>query len=81
MRTASACSGTTSKHTCGISVSLLVRRELFFGQLPVPRVSGFKDEFSGKIITNAFTIGLLDPDEVARSWLRIASDAEAPLDP
>jgi hypothetical protein len=51
-----------------LTVSTLVQRELYFGQLPVPRVSGFKDEFSGMVITNAFTIGLVSPEEVERDW-------------
>jgi hypothetical protein len=49
--------------------------------LPVPRISGFKDELSGKIITNAFSIGLLDPTEVERDWLKINIEAEAPVHP
>jgi hypothetical protein len=64
-----------------ISVSLIVRLQLYFGQLPVPRVSGFKDEFSGKVITNAFQIGLLDADEVERDWLKINAETEAPIKP
>ena len=64
-----------------ISVSLLVRQQLYFGQLPVPRMSGFLDQLSGKLITNAFTIGLLDPDEVDRNWLKIDVDKDAPIKP
>ncbi len=54
-----------------LTVSLFVTRQLYFGQLPVPRMSGFLDQLSGKVITNAFTVGLLDPDEVERDWLKI----------
>jgi hypothetical protein len=60
-------------------VTLYVERELYYGQVPVPQISGFRDEFSGKVITNAFTIGLLDPEQVAREWLKINSEAEAPV--
>ena len=64
-----------------ISVSLLVRRQLYVGQLPVPRISGFLDQLSGKVISNAFTIGLLDPDEVERTWLKIDAETDAPIQP
>lgn len=64
-----------------ISVSLLVRRQLYFGQLPVPHVSGFLDQLSGKVITNAFTVGLLDPDEVERDWTKINAEADVPIKP
>lgn len=64
-----------------IRISLSIERQLYFGQLPVPRFSGFKDELSGKIISNAFTVGLLDPEEIERDWRRIASEKEAPVRP
>jgi hypothetical protein len=44
-------------------------------------MSGFKDELSGKVITNAFTIGLLDPDKVERDWRLIQSESELPMSP
>jgi hypothetical protein len=47
----------------------------------VPRVSGFLDPLSGKAIANAFTVGLLDPDEVERNWLKINAKGEAPIEP
>jgi hypothetical protein len=64
-----------------LSVSLQVTRELYYGQLPVPKISGFKDEMSGKVITNAFQFGLLDPEEIERDWTKIASESEAPMRP
>lgn len=64
-----------------LTVSTLVKRELYFGQLPVPRISGFKDELSGKVITNAFTVGLVSPEEVERDWKEITTEADAPIKP
>lgn len=64
-----------------LRVSLHVERELYFGPLPVPKISGFKDEMSGKVIANAFQFGLLDPDEIERDWLKIQSESEAPIRP
>ena len=59
------------------TVSLLVQKELYFGQFPITQLSGFKDELRGGIITNTFTVGLLSPDEVERNWKRIADVDEA----
>ena len=64
-----------------ISVSLLVQRQLYVGQLPVPKISGFLDQLSGKVISNAFTVGILDAEEVERTWLRINSEGDAPIEP
>jgi Restriction endonuclease len=64
-----------------ISVSTIVHRDLFFGQLPVPRISGFKDELSGLVISNAFTVGILSPEEVERDWQKIEREEDAPVRP
>ncbi len=64
-----------------MSVSLFVEQQLFFGQLPLSRVSGFKDEMTGKVITNAFEFGMLEPDEVEKTWLAIKTESEAPIHP
>jgi hypothetical protein len=64
-----------------LTVSTIVERELYFGQLPVPRISGFKDELSGLVISNAFTVGILSPEEVERDWKRIDHEDDAPLRP
>jgi Restriction endonuclease len=64
-----------------ISVSLMVERNLYFGQLPIPHISGFLDQLSGKIITNAFTTGILDPEDVERNWLKIKHEADSPVTP
>ena len=39
----------------------------------LPKISGFKDEMTGKVITNAFAIGLLDPHDISDKWTPIAS--------
>lgn len=64
-----------------MSVNLHIERQLYFGQLPVPQISGFKDECSGKVITNAFTVGMLDPDIVERDWQPINDESEATIKP
>jgi Restriction endonuclease len=62
-----------------LTVGLTVWEQLYFGQLSIARISGFKDEFSGKIITNAFTVGIMTPDELEKKWLRIESEAQLPM--
>jgi hypothetical protein len=54
-----------------LTIGLWVVQRLYFGHMPVSKLSGFKDELSGKVINNAFTIGLLNPDEVEQGWLCI----------
>lgn len=61
--------------------SVWVEQSLYFGNLPVCRMSGFKDELSGGVITNAFTIGLIRPEEVEQTWLRIKDVSDAPVTP
>jgi hypothetical protein len=60
-------------------VGLHVTRDLYFGQLPLKKVSGFKDEIRGRLITNAFQVGMLDPEEVEKSWQKIESESKAPI--
>jgi hypothetical protein len=64
-----------------LTVSTIVERQLYWGPLPVPRISGFLDQLSGKVITNAFTVGILAPDEVEKTWTKIESENDAPVAP
>lgn len=63
------------------SVSLVVQKELYFGQFPITQLSGFKDELRGGIIANAFTVGLLSPEEVEQQWKKITKVEAAPIKP
>lgn len=64
-----------------LTATLYIKKQLYYGQLPVPTVSGFKDEMSGQVITNAFSIGMLDPDIIENEWQKINNEAEAPIKP
>jgi len=64
-----------------LTVSIRVTQEFFFGRLPIKQLSGLKDELSGAVITNAFTTGILDPNDVRDNWRRLASPSEAPQQP
>lgn len=64
-----------------LTVTLSVRKQLFFGYLPIEQISGFKDELSGDVITNAFTTGIFNFDEVINTWKRIDDEASVPARP
>lgn len=61
-----------------LTASLFVEQRLYFGHLPISKLSGFRDELSGAIITNAFTTGIFDPNDVMENWQQIASEDELP---
>jgi len=50
-----------------LTASLSVRQQLYFGEMSVARISGFRNELSGSVITNAFTLGIFDPNEIMHS--------------
>lgn len=54
-----------------LTVGLLVKQNLYLGHLPVEDINGLKDEHSGAIVTNAFTLGGLNPQEVERNWNKV----------
>jgi len=64
-----------------LTVSLHVEQQLYVGDLPITKMSGFKDELSGKIITNAFTTGVLSIEDVEKNWKEIAIESDAPVPP
>lgn len=64
-----------------VYANVKVHEQLFWGQLPISEMSGFKDEFTGLIITNAFSVGLLDPEEITKEWTAITSVGEMPIKP
>lgn len=61
--------------------NIRVSEQLYFGHLPISEVSGFKDELSGGLITNAFTTGILDHDVVVTEWEKIDSIENLPNPP
>lgn len=64
-----------------VYVGIDVREQLFSGQLPILQMSGFKDEMTGKVITNAFSVGLLDPHDINENWTPIGSEDELEVKP
>ena len=64
-----------------LTVTLDVSQEIFFGKIPIDRVSGFLDDQTGLTVTNSFTVGAIDPDEVYNTWTRLRADELLPLKP
>ena len=54
-----------------LTVRLFVKQNLYLGHLPVEDLNGLQDEHSGEIVTNAFPIGGLNPEEVQRTWKKV----------
>lgn len=64
-----------------IFVDVKVEKNLYFGQLPIEEIKGFKDEKTGGIITNKFTTGDLNVKEVEEKWQKIGSEAKLSVQP
>ncbi len=62
-------------------VSLHVEQQLYYGQFPILNISGFKDEISGGVIANAFTVNILSPDEVEQEWQKLGAIEDVPISP
>lgn len=63
------------------SINLHVKQELYFGQMPITKISGFKDEIAGGVITNAFEVGFVSPEEVTDTWKKIEKIEDCDLPP
>lgn len=61
-----------------LTVSMHVKRQRYFGHVPVTELHGLRDEQTGQVITNAFKVQLLDPIAVQNQWLKIGDDEEPP---
>jgi len=73
--------GHGGKAAIGLTLNLMVEQELYFGQLPITDVKGFKDETTGEVITRGFTTGFVDPIEMRKSWKKIQRRDDAPYPP
>jgi hypothetical protein len=64
-----------------LTVNIAVTKHLYFGHFPIIKMSGFQDEIRGGVITNAFDVGLLDPETIVREWTRIETAEKSPIEP
>lgn len=62
-------------------VDLDVQQTLYFGQVAIEKVSGFLDVHTGHVVTNSFTLGLLNPSEVERTWKKLKLGESPPVAP
>ena len=63
-----------------MTLSAIVEQQRYFGQLPIEQLSGFEDQHTGMVITNAFSTGMLDWESVRSNW-QLLGDEEAPPKP
>jgi hypothetical protein len=54
-----------------LTVGLFVKQNLYLGHLPIEEIHGLKDEHTGKVVTNAFTMGGLNSEEVEKTWKQV----------
>lgn len=64
-----------------ISAKICVRNKLYFGQLQLIDIKGFRDEHTGAIATNSFTTEWLDAKRVERDWMQIVDPSEIAVTP
>ncbi|MDT3678550.1 MAG: restriction endonuclease [Burkholderiaceae bacterium] len=64
-----------------LTVSLHVTRQRYYGHVPIEQLSGLRDEQTGFVITNAFTLGALDPVAVQNHWQKLGESEAPPLQP
>lgn len=54
-----------------LTVGLFVKQNLYLGHLPIDDINGLKDEHTGFVVANAFTMGGLNPGEIEKSWKQV----------
>ncbi len=64
-----------------ISFSICVEKNLYFGQVPLIQLKGFRDEITGSLTTDSFTTDDLDIREVEKKWQKINSIDELAVTP
>lgn len=61
-----------------LTVTLHVKKQRYFGHIPVTELHGFFNEQTGEVIANAFEINLLNPATVQASWQKLEEGEEPP---
>ncbi len=64
-----------------LTVGLFVKQDLYLGHLPIDEINGLKDEHTGAVVTNAFTVGGLNPEEIERTWQRVENEESLEFQP
>lgn len=64
-----------------VHADIVVETKLYFGQLPLIEIKGFRDEISGLVRTQGFKTDRLDVVRVEREWQRVQSETELAVKP
>ena len=64
-----------------LKVTLLVERNLYFGEVPLAETKGFEDQITGELITNRLKTKILSTAEVQSKWKKILSEDELDIKP
>jgi len=64
-----------------VTANIIVEQKLFFGQLPLTEVKGFRDEYTDHLLTPGFTTDWLNAAEVERNWRRLETEDEIAITP
>jgi len=64
-----------------LTVALHVKQDLYLGHLPVEDINGLMDEHKGAVVTNAFTLGGLDPNHVEKNWKKVEDPSTLEFEP
>jgi len=64
-----------------VAANIIVERRLYFGQLQLTDVRGFRDERTGELLTHGFTMDWLNVAKVERNWRRLETEDEIAVTP
>lgn len=64
-----------------IYVEIRVSRQLFYGQVPISKISGFIDEKTQLLHTNGFVVNIVSPQIVFEEWQKVESTDQLPAKP
>lgn len=64
-----------------ITANIIVKQELYFGELPIDEAKGFHNEATGGFITRSFKTTKFDIGYIQKKWRLIDSKAEIAIEP
>ncbi len=64
-----------------VLADIVIIQRLFYGELPLIKMSGLRDEYTGAILTPGFTTDYLDNEVVEKTWTQIKSVEDLAIKP
>lgn len=64
-----------------ITANISIGQNLFFGQVPIKKAQGFKDELTGAFITRSLESDRISAAEVEKNWRKIENKDELAVEP